>query len=654
MCGIAGALDARVQTGASDLEELGWAMAARLAHRGPDDAGVWRDERAGVVLAHRRLSIIDLSQDGAQPMRSADGRYLVSYNGEIYNHLSLRSELERAGRAFRGRSDTEVLLESVCEWGLERTLERLNGMFAFALYDRVERRLHLARDRMGEKPLYYGWFGGGFAFASELKAIRAHPAFEAEIDRGSLALYMRYGYVPEPFTIYRGIQKLPPGTFLTVPAGADAAATAPRRYWSVGALCAEGLAAPFRGDEREAVDELDALLRDAVHLRMCADVPLGAFLSGGIDSSTVVAMMQAQSPRPVETFAIGFQERDFDEASYARAVAQHLGTNHHELYLTARDALDAVPDMAQIYDEPFSDPSQIPTYLLARFTRTRVTVSLSGDGGDELFWGYDRYAHALSIWERLQRIPGGARAMVGLLGRSRAASAVLRRAPARWGWRAVVELAPAPDFRSLYRGLVSRWRERVVVGGEEPPTPFTEAPEGWPRSSPDQPVLLDLLTYLPEDILTKVDRASMAVSLESRVPLLDPRLVRFALRLPAELKRRGGVTKWILRQVLDRYVPRRLVERPKRGFSAPIGAWMRGELRPWAVDLLDGPRLRREGFLDAGLVEGRLADHLRGRGDWEWPLWSALMFESWLEAQAKPAPALPQTRGSPHRIRSIP
>ncbi len=646
MCGIAGFLDTRSQTGGDEMGEIGAAMAARLAHRGPDDRGVWLDEAAGIVLAHTRLAILDLSQDGAQPMRSADDRWVISYNGEIYNHVALRRELEALGHRFRGHSDTEVLLEGVSEWGPAETLPRLNGMFAFALFDRVERRLFLTRDRLGEKPLYYAWLGGVLVFGSELKALREHPAFDGAIDPGALMLYLRHAYVPQPHCIHASARKLPPATFLAVSSAGPR--TSPRAYWSVQAVCAEGLAHPFTGSDAQAVDELDSVLRDAVRLRMSADVPLGAFLSGGIDSSTVVALMQAQSTSRVETFSIGFHDEAIDEARFAREVARHLGTHHHELYLTGADALEVVPRIPAIYDEPFADPSQIPTYLLARFTRSRVTVSLSGDAGDELFGGYRRYAQAVRLWRRLRLLPDTARAAIGALGGGDRGATPLARAldlaPAsiRHRMRLAAELAPCRDFRAMWRTLVSHWRERVVLHGAEPVTAFSGAGD-WPRAPLDQAMLLDWLTYLPDDILTKVDRASMAVSLESRVPLLDPRIIALAWRLPSSFKQRGGTTKWVLREVLHRYVPRALVERPKRGFTAPIGSWIRVELRSWATDLLSGARLRREGFLDAARVEAKLSEHLRGERDWGWPLWGVLMFEAWL-AEQRNDPAFPGRR----------
>jgi asparagine synthase (glutamine-hydrolysing) len=640
MCGIVGFIDTRAQATESEMLERGAAMAATLAHRGPDASGLWVEPADGIVLAHTRLAILDLSADGAQPMQSADGRYVISYNGEAYNHAALRLELEALGRRFRGHSDTEVLLEAVSEWGVDETLRRVNGMFAFALYDRIERRLVLARDRVGEKPLYYGWFGGVLLFGSELKALREHPAFDSCVDRDALALYLRHAYVPDPFCIYESVHKLPPGTSLEVLA--DRRSASPRPYWSVAAVAAEALAHPYSGGESQAIDELDVLLRDAVRLRMCADVPLGAFLSGGIDSSTVVALMQAQSSRPIETFSIGFDDPAIDESTWSRTVARYLGTNHHELHVTGDDALRVVPDLPRIYDEPFADPSQIPTHLLSRFTRKRVTVSLSGDAGDELFGGYERYARAESMWRLLRLVPLGVRSQLAALTSADGSGGPVRRvldmAPRSLRRRIETagELASSPAFPELYRRLVSHWRERIVVGGVERKTAFSDDFEAG--TSLEQAMLVDWRTYLPGDILTKVDRASMAVSLECRVPLLDPRVIELAWRLPRTFKHRAGTTKWILRKLLERYIPRSLVDRPKRGFTAPIGRWIRGELNAWAADLLSAGRLRREGFLDAAPVKAKLREHLRGDRDWGWLLWGVLVFEAWLaEQRSRPA-----------------
>ena len=648
MCGITGFWQ-RPDGDEIALRALARTMAERLAHRGPDDAGEWADERCGLGLGFRRLAIVDLSPTGRQPMQSASGRYVIAFNGEVYNFGALRAELERLGHRFRGTSDTEVMLAAVEAWGLVRAVARFVGMFAIALWDREERTLHLVRDRLGIKPLYYGWPNGTFLFGSELKALAAHPAFRGEIDRDALALYMRHGYVPAPYAIYRGIRKLPPGTILTLRAQADEAVM-PVPFWSAREVVEAGHADPFTGSESEAVAALDALLREAVALRMVADVPLGAFLSGGIDSSTVVALMQAQSDRPVKTFTIGFDETGYDEAAHAAAVARHLGTDHTALVVTPAEARTVIPRLPTMFDEPFADSSQIPTFLVSELARRHVTVSLSGDGGDELFGGYNRYFWGRTIWQRVGRLPPRARAFG-----TRALTAV---SPADWD-RLFARLAPVlpnglrqrtpgdklhklaevlaaerPD--ELYLGLVSHWKRpaEVVVGASEPPTALTD-PARW-AALPDftqRMMFLDLIGYLPDDILTKVDRASMAVSLEARVPLLDHRVVAFAASLPLGMKIRDGQGKWPLRQVLDQYVPRELVERPKMGFGVPIDAWLRGPLRGWADELLDERRLRDEGFLHPAPIRQKWREHLAGTRNWQQRLWNVLQFQAWLDGR---------------------
>ena len=664
MCGIAGFLEPSDGRSPGELELRARRMGGRLVHRGPDSGGVWVDPAQGVGLAHRRLAILDLSPEGAQPMGSGTGRFVVTFNGEIYNFGELRAELEQAGHRFRGRSDTEVLLAAVERWGVAPALERFNGMYAFALWDRAERVLHLARDRMGEKPLYYGWFGATFLFGSELKALLAHPACGRDVDRNALALFVRHGYVPAPYTIYAGLRKLEPAGLLSVSSRRPGAQPVVR-YWSHERAAARAVADPFRGTAAEAVDELHSLLSDSVKLRMQSDVPLGAFLSGGVDSSTVVALMQAQSTAPVRTFTIGFREASHDEAVHARAVARHLGTDHRELYVTPREALEVIPRLPSLYDEPFADSSQIPTFLVAQLTRRHVTVSLSGDGGDELFCGYTRYALD-RFWGALRCVPAPLRSRLGRALRALPEplweGLVRSVAPLLPGGlatslrvdrlQAAAEILALPTGQAMYRRLVSGWKEPslLVPGAVEPPTVLTR-----PITSPalptfaDQMMYLDALTYLPDDILAKVDRATMGVSLEARVPLLDHRLVELAWRLPLALKRRGGRAKWILRQVLYRYVPPALIERPKKGFAVPVGSWLRGPLRDWACDLLAEDRLRREGFLDPGLVRAALHRHLAGERDLQYYLWTILMFEAWLAsdrggagAGADVAPALPE------------
>ncbi len=653
MCGVTGFLVPGGLDGPAAERTVG-RMAATLAHRGPDDAGVWVDAEAGVALGHRRLAIIDLSPLGHQPMLSACGRYVVVYNGEIYNFRALRSRLEEEGERFRSQSDTEVLLAAVSRWGPAEALARFNGMFAFALWDRHARRLILARDRLGEKPLYYGWMGRTFLFGSELKALRAYPEFVGEVDRGALALYMRHNYVPAPYCIYRGVRKLPPAAWLSVEPGRPGDWPAPIPYWSLRAAAERGVAEPLEGSEEEAADELDALLRDAVRLRMVADVPLGAFLSGGIDSSTVVALMQAQSARPVRTFTIGFHVRAYNEAEHAKAVARHLGTDHTELYVTPEEALAVIPRLPALYDEPFADSSQVPTFLVAQMARRHVTVALSGDGGDELFGGYNRYFWGRDLWRRLGRLPAGLRRV--------AARGLTAVSPETWG-RVLRGLDPLVPRRlrtsnpgekvhklagvvavenptRLYLSLVSHWDEpaTVVLGAEEPPTPLTDA-EQWPgfEDFTLRMMYLDAVTYLPDDILVKVDRASMGVSLEARIPLLDHRVVEYAWRLPLSRKVQGGRGKALLRRVLYRYVPRELVERPKMGFGVPIDAWLRGPLREWAEDLLAEHRLRAEGYFDPGPIRLKWREHLAATRDWHYHLWDVLMFQAWLEEQRRRA-----------------
>ena len=658
MCGFAGFFGGTTSHAAAEARRVAGEMARRIRHRGPDHSAVWNDAEAGIALAHNRLAIVDLSPAGNQPMNSASGRFVISYNGEIYNHMEVRGALEAEGLApaWRGHSDTETLLAAIEAWGVPRALERSAGMFAFALWDRRERTLVLARDRLGEKPLYYGWQGAGagrtFLFGSELKALSQHPSFDGEVDRSALSLFMRHNYVPAPHSIYRGISKLPPGTFLSLGAAADQPTI--RAYWSGLAVAREGAANPLDLSPEAAVEELETLLSDAVSRQMMADVPLGAFLSGGVDSSTIVALMQAQSARPVRTFTIGFNERDYNEAEHAKAVARYLGTDHTELYVTPDEARSVIPRLPTIYDEPFADSSQVPTQLVSALARRHVTVSLSGDAGDELFGGYNRYVLTQRLWHRLKALP---RPMRGAL-----AAALTTLSPAAWN-RVAGVIQPLLPTRArlalpgdkihkgagvlasrssaeLYYGLVSLWRDpsAVVIGGEEPSTLLRgAAPSLEGLSEIEQMMALDMLTYLPDDILAKVDRAAMSVSLETRVPLLDHRVVEFAWRLPLDYKLRGGKTKWALRQVLYRHVPAELIERPKMGFGVPIGVWLRGPLREWAEHLLDPGRLAAQGFFHPEPIRSVWADHLKGHVNMQYLLWCILMFQSWLEAQHEPA-----------------
>jgi asparagine synthase (glutamine-hydrolysing) len=657
VCGITGFIERRA-VGAAELEQRAGRMADTLAHRGPDDAGVWVDGQCGVALGHRRLSVIDISEHGHQPMRSPAGRYWIVYNGEVYNHAHLAADLGADGVRFSGHSDTEVLLAAMDKWGVRGAAQRAVGMFAFAAWDRETRKLYLGRDRMGEKPLYYGWSGGCFVFGSELKALRAHPEWRGDIDPKALTLYMRHNYVPAPHTIYRGIYKLPPacvfelaageeggvGDFSPFPDGALARSRGPRHYWSFRQVVEQGRSSPAEGSDAQRLDELEELLRTSIRQKLVADVPVGALLSGGIDSSTVVALAQQESSRSVKTFSIGFAEAAYNEAGYAKAVAAHLGTEHTELYVSPREAMDVIPRLPSMYDEPFSDSSQIPTFLVSQLARSHVTVALSGDGGDELFGGYQRYFVGRELWRRIGWVPPALRRLAAALVARFPAPMVaemIRFTAARLGVRLrnptgrvenLVAVLASAGPEALYREMVSHWKDPqdVVVGGGEPPTPLTQA-DSWPAvgSFFERMMALDTVSYLPDDILTKVDRASMAVSLEARVPLLDHRIVEYAWRLPLDFKVHGRSSKWPLREILNRYVPRSLIERPKMGFAVPVGEWLRGPLRDWAEALLDPRTLEDAGFLRPAAIGQKWREHLGGGTDWQYYLWDVLMFQAW-------------------------
>ncbi|MDX2204675.1 MAG: asparagine synthase (glutamine-hydrolyzing) [Hyphomicrobiaceae bacterium] len=648
MCGIAGFLDSRLINRDDELQRRAKAMGDSMVHRGPDGMGVWVDEATGLALSHRRLAIVDLSPGGAQPMVSADGRFVVCYNGEVYNAEDLRSEPDLRGHAWRGHSDTEVILELAARRGLEATVPLLNGMFAIAMWDRKERVLHLARDRIGIKPLFYAPSAHGCAFASELKALLALGERRPEIDGASLASYLRFGYVPAPHTIFLGVRKLLPGEMARVGHGTDGAArTDCRRYWNAAEVARAGIAAQQEMSDGEAVRELTRLLGDAVSRQMMGDVPLGAFLSGGIDSSTVVALMVAARQGPVRTFSIGFDERGYDESQHAAAVARHLGTQHTELKARPADALALVPQVADFYDEPFGDSSQIPTMLVSKLTRAHVTVALSGDGGDELFAGYNRYRLAELLAGKLGLVPTSLR---------KGASSVLRALPAGVvneigavlpgalrmplaGDKAhkLAQVLPLSE-EGIYWRLVSQNPDPDVLapGTREHAGIAWDGPEmaGLPTLL-DKMQLLDTVTYLPDDIMQKVDRASMAFSLEARPPLLDHRVVELAWRLPRRFKVRNGETKWILRRVLDQFVPRALIDRPKTGFGIPVGDWLRGPLRAWVEDLLD-PRTVGGGLLDGRAVGALWAAH-NGPANHAAGLWTILMFEAWRRRWAQGA-----------------
>lgn len=634
MCGVVGILR---RASASDVVDQGAieSMAKRLHHRGPNDSGVWADSDAGIAFGHQRLSVVDLSLSGHQPMLSAAGRLVLVFNGEIYNHREIRDEIQRTESVvqWRGHSDTETLLAGIERWGLETALKKTRGMFALALWDRHERTLTLARDRIGEKPLYYGWQGDVFLFASELKALQGHPAFRAEIDSDALALYMHRGYIEAPYSIYQGVQKVLPGTYLQISA-ADSPGTVPtpRAYWSLRDVVDRGHDQSLFGSAENAIEQLEVELTRSISQQMIADVPVGAFLSGGIDSSTVVALMQAQSSRPVRTFTIGFMEEDYEEAKHAKLVAQYLGTEHTELYVTSREALQVIPKLPIMYDEPFGDSSAIPTFLVAQLARENVTVALSGDGGDELFGGYSRYRRTSDIWRTTTRVPYIFRkaASYGLNAYSRIAAASLT------GWRAgrLASYLSARTAAECYQVQLAEPSHDIVLNaGLGIASASTRMPpEIAARNLFDAMMYVDTKAYLPDDILVKVDRASMAVSLEARVPMLDRDVVEFAWRLPLNMKVRNGEGKWILKQVLKKYVPSSLTARPKKGFGVPVGEWIVGPLRDWAEDLLSEGRLKQEGFLNPRVVRDKWARHVAGASTEGDSLWQVLMFQAWLRS----------------------
>lgn len=654
MCGITGLWNVRHSLDAVTAGATIRRMTRALTHRGPDDEGYFQDETVGLSLGFRRLSIVDLSMQGHQPMVSVSGRYVMVFNGEVYNHARLRPELEAVGFSFRGHSDTEVILLAIEHWGLELAVQRFIGMFAFALWDRQEHSLTLVRDRLGIKPLYYGWIGSCFVFGSELRVSYSVPRFSGEINRDALTLYLRHNCVPAPYSIYKGIYKLMPGSLLKVdadlakqPEVVETLTARATSYWSARVMTEASVRNRFAGDANDAIAELDSLLSDAVALHMEADVPLGAFLSGGVDSSIVVALMQAQSTRPVQTFTIGFDDIDYNEAQHAKAVANHLGTQHTEMYVTPQQAQVVIPRLPEIYDEPFADVSQIPTFLISQLARKNVTVSLSGDGGDEIFAGYNRYIWGRRLQHQIARIPVPLRRMLAtaLRANPKVWSSALRHAMPLLPMRLRVSnpkgklgrLAAALALESsmaLYLQSVSLWRDpsAIVLGGREPLTALTD-PTCFADLSDDTERMMyfDLVSYLPNDILTKLDRASMAVSLEARVPLLDHRVVEFAWHMPMHMKIRGGSSKWLLHQVLYKYVPPALIERPKMGFGVPIDVWLRGPLRKWAESLLSAERLTREGFFNPEPIRTKWQEHLSGKGRWQYPLWGVLMFQAWLE-----------------------
>ncbi len=647
MCGIAGFFTLPGSRRADQMSEEVRRMTDAIVSRGPDDAGVWVDAEAGIALGHRRLSILDLSPLGHQPMTSACGRFVIVFNGEIYNYQELRADLETSGHAWRGHSDTEVMLAAFAQWGMLEATRRFNGMFAFALWDRRERVLHLGRDRLGEKPLFYGRVGGTLVFGSELKALRRFPGFDAAVDRASVCALLRYSYVPDPHCIYEGFHKLPPASLLSLRLPDEEAK--PRLWWSLREVIERGQTTPFTGTETEAMDAFESLLKRAVGQRMVADVPLGAFLSGGVDSSLIVAMMQAQSARPVKTFTIGFDVPEYNEAVFAADVARHLRTDHTEMYVTAKDVLDVIPLLPALYDEPFSDYSQIPTYLVCKMARRHVTVALSGDAGDELFGGYERYFVGRNLWNKFAWMPAPMkRSLAGLMTLpppawlNQAGDLLkpllpkrVRHMPFGDKLHKLAEVVAAPGMETLYLTLMSHWKqpEQVVIGGHERATSITDR-AGWPHVADftHRMMHLDMENYLPGDILTKVDRAAMGVSLEGRIPLLDADLIEFAWGIPFSMKVREGRGKWLMRETLYRHVPKPLIDRPKRGFGVPLEHWLRADLRDWAEDLLSEERLKREGYFHPAPIRQKWREHLQGTRNWNFYLWDVLMFQAWLES----------------------
>lgn len=636
MCGFAGIL-----TGGNkcSLRETVEVMGATLIPRGPDDKGLWVNENHGIAIAHRRLSIIDKSSAGKQPMVSKSGRFIIAFNGEIYNHLELRQELLQS--EWCGHSDTETLLASIEQWGLEQALKRCAGMFSIALWDRHTRYLHLARDRVGEKPLYYGWQGNTFLFGSELKALRKHPCFSSNIDHSVLGLYLKHNYVPAPYSIYEGIKKLMPGTVLTI--SLEDKYQEPKDFWSFFEVANSGLTNPYSGSVDEALQELTSIMKSTVRRQMSSDVPLGAFLSGGIDSSTIVALMQSQSTAKVKTFSVGFEDSNFNEAKSAKLVAEHLGTEHFEHFVTAGEALDIIPMLSQIYCEPFSDSSQIPTFIISRFAREKVTVSLSGDGGDELFGGYNRYVQGRKYWPIIQAYPKVMRLFLSKL--------IKGIRPNYWkkfskvlpsgsliGDRLykLAEVLDKNDFEEFYMSLVSHCSDPVkeVIGATSLKTSLNWNHPLLVNCGPiEKMMVLDSIMYLPDDILVKIDRAAMANSLETRVPFLDPEVIRFSWTLPSEFKFKDGNGKWLLRQLLYKYVPKNLVERPKAGFRVPLANWLREPLRDWAESLLSERQLKNDGFFNHQTIRQKWHEHLIGKYNWENQLWGVLMFQAWLEEE---------------------
>lgn len=623
MCGILGIYSFKLRSNERILHK----MVESIPHRGPDAFGIWCDETIG--LGHVRLSILELSEAGAQPMHSACNRFVLSFNGEIYNHSKLRAQLEHEGHfiQWRGHSDTETLLACFSAWGIDKTLQATVGMFAIALWDKQKKQLTLARDRLGEKPLYWGWCNQTLLFGSELKALKAHPDFVSEIDRDALALLVQYNYIPAPYSIYKNIEKLPSGSYVQIQANDTRTTVEIKKYWDLKAVMQKGLDQPFQGDALEAANLLEQKLVQSISEQMLADVPLGAFLSGGVDSSTVVALMQSQSTKPIKTFAIGFNERGYNEAEFAKEVARHLGTEHTELYVSAEDALSVIAKLPKVYCEPFADSSQIPTFLVMQMAKQYVTVALSGDAGDELFGGYNTYQMAAKVWNSVSKLPYPLRKI---------ATQVLGKIPTPQKIQKLIYLLPARNREEFYQLLVTHWKipTNVVKGAQTVGTVFN-TPNQWVKTDCFEQwmMAIDTSQYMVDDILVKVDRAAMANSLETRVPMLDHRVVEFAWQLPLDYKIKNGIGKNILRDVLYKHVPRELIERPKKGFSIPLAQWLRGPLREWAENLLSEQRLQVDDYFYVESIRKIWQEHLSGKQDHATRLWSILMFQAWLDEQ---------------------
>lgn len=626
MCGLAGYLSFNNKNDSSDAQLVLQNMGRGIQRRGPDSSGTWSDCYVGFV--HTRLAIVDLSDAGQQPMHSQCGRYAIAFNGEIYNHLELRQLLANNSEiSWRGHSDTETLLACFSEWGIDKTLQSCVGMFAIALWDKKENRLTLARDRVGEKPLYWGWQNDVLLFGSELKALKVHPSFNAEISRDALCLLLRHNYIPAPHTIYQGIHKLQPGHYLSVELSGNERKETLHQYWSYEKVVQEGLANPFSGSPDQAVKHLESLIAQSINGQLISDVPLGAFLSGGIDSSLIVSIMQSLSSTPVKTFSIGFDDKKYDEAIFASEVASHLGTEHTEMYVSDKDILDVIPLLPEVYCEPFADSSQLPTYLVSKMARQHVTVALSGDAGDELFGGYTPYRFTPKYWNYARNIPLPIRKL---------ASRYIDMLPVNPKVKKLIECMAAQNPQLFYRNIISHWLnpEEVVKGSNEPSTAFNHS-TSFPDNGGyvDWMMSVDAQVYMADDILVKVDRAAMYNSLETRVPLLDHRVIEFAWQLPTTLKIRDGVGKWPLREILYKRVPKSMIERPKKGFSVPLASWLRGPLRDWAEHLISYHRLEDEGYFNAAAVRSCWSQHIQGKADYSRKLWSILMFQSWLEKQ---------------------